>query len=176
MVGDGHWPVVGGAQLVAGVDAECIVNGGVEVRDGDGLFDCLFGEVVGNADDLAGAEAAAGQECAKGGGLMASSAAGVELSGAAELGGDDDEGGVEQVAGFEVVEQSRESLVEFADELVLLELALVVGVPPGAVQEVKVVGDLDEANAGLDEPASEQAALAEGAAVGLAEGGGLAVE
>src|SRR5436190_12759489 len=49
-------------------------------------------------------------------------------------------------------------------------------IPAGAVEEVEVVGDFDETDAALDEPAGEEAALAELAAVFVAEGGGLAVE
>jgi len=107
---------------------------------------------------------------------MAAAASGVELRGAAELGGDHDEGRVEHAVAFEVLEERGEGLIEVLDQEVLVPLAVVVGVPAAAVEEVQIVGDLDEADAGLDEAAGEEAALAELAAVGLAQGGAFAVE
>ena len=126
--------------------------------------------------DPAGAQAAAGEHGAEGGGLVAAAAAGVELGGAAELGGDHDQGRVEPADALQVVDQGREGVVELGDQLVLLELALVVGVPAGAVEEVQVVRDLDEPDARLDQPPGQQAALAELAAVRRRGGRRLAVE
>jgi len=77
---------------------------------------------------------------------------------------------------LQVIEQSRERQVQLDDQLVLLELALIVGVPAGAVEEVEVMSDLDEPAAGLDQAAGQQAALAELAAVGGAARRRLAVE
>ena len=166
VVGDRHG-AAGGVELLGGVDPERGVDRGVEVGDRDGPVDDRPGQVVGGADDPAGAEAAAGQQGAEGGGLVAPAAAGVELGGAAELGGDDDQRRVEPADPLQVVEQGGEGAVELGDQLVLLELALVVGVPAGAVEEVEVVRDLDEPDARLDQPAGQQAALAELAAVRL---------
>ena len=56
-------------------------------------------------------------------------------------------------------------MIELADQLVLAELALVVGVPAGPVEEVQVVRDLDEPDAPLNQTPGQQAALAELAAV-----------
>ena len=70
---------------------------------------------------------------------------------------------------FQVDDQRRQRLVELLDQRVLLQDAVVVNVPAGAVEEVEVVRDLDEPHARLDQPPGEQAALAELAAVGVAQ-------
>lgn len=97
---------------------------------------------------------------------MTTSAAAIELRRATKLRADDDERLVEQALLFQVRHQCRDGLVELLDEDVLVELAVVVGVPAGAVDEVQVMGDFDEAHAALDQASGEQAALAELAAVG----------
>ena len=78
---------------------------------------------------------------------MAAAAAGVELRRPAELGGHDDQRLVEQLVLFQVDDQRRQRLVELLDQLVLLELAFVVRVPAGAVDEVQVGRHLDEPHA-----------------------------
>ena len=51
----------------------------------------------------------------------------------------------------------------------LLQDAVVVNVPAGAVEEVQIVRNLDEPNARFDQPPREQAPLAEFAAVSVAQ-------
>jgi len=51
-----------------------------------------------------------------------------------------------------------------------------VHIPAGAVDEVQVVRDFDEADAALDQATGEQAALAEFTSVGSAHGGRLLLE
>ena len=152
------------------------MDGGVEVGDGDGVFEDLFGEVIGDAVGAAVIEAAAGEEEAEGGALVTAASTGVELGGAAELGAEGDEGFVEQTVGFEVGDEGGEGVVEVFDEEVLFFLAVVVGVPAGAVDEAEVVGDLNKTDAVLDEAAGEEAALAELGAVVVAERGGFFLE
>src|SRR5581483_12227119 len=101
--------------------------------------------------------------------LVAAAAAGVELGGPAELRRQHDERAVEEVAAFQVKDQGRQGGVQFLDQKVLALLALVVGVPAGAVEEVEIVRHFNEADAGLGQAAGEQAALAELAAIALAQ-------
>ena len=107
---------------------------------------------------------------------MAAAALGVEPSRTSELGADDDERLVEHLGALEVFDQAGEGVIELADEHMLVVDALVMHVPAGAVDEVEVVRDFDEAHAALDEPSGEQAALPEFAAVGGAHGGRLLLE
>ena len=107
---------------------------------------------------------------------MATTTAAIEASGTAKLGVDDDKGLVEELAAFEIGNQSGEGAVEFLNEQVLLDLAVVVGIPAGAVHEVEIVRNFNKASAGFDKAAGDQAALAKLAAVGRAQFGGLAIE
>jgi|GEM_PF-6297196 len=90
---------------------------------------------------------------------MVTSTPTIELGWAAELGGNDDERLVEHVPRFEIGNERGEGGVEFLDQLVLFQDALVVGVPAGAVEEVEVIRNLNETDALLDEPAAEQTAM-----------------
>src|SRR4029453_1888017 len=92
---------------------------------------------------------------------------------AAEFAGDDDQRFVEQLFLFEVENERGQGFVELLDERVLLQDAFVVNVPAGAVEKVEIVRNFDEADAGLDQASGEEAALAEFAAVGIAEAAGL---
>ena len=175
------WSVIGtgrpaAVEFLGRVDAERGVDRGVEIGDRDRAI-----------DDVLARSSVAPMTCPVRSPPPASTAlkavdwcprppAGVEFGGAAELGGDDDQGRVETADTLQVVEQGRESAVELGDQLVLPELALVVGVPAGAVEEVEVVRDLDEPDARLDQPPGQQAALAKLAAVSRAAGGRFAVE
>ena len=111
-------------------------------------------------------EAAAGEDHREGRALVAATALGVEFRRTAELGGDDDEGLVEHAGALEVFDQAGEGIIELADEDVLVVDAVIMHIPTRAVDEVEVVRDFDKAHAALDEATSEQAALAEFAAVG----------
>src|SRR3954452_10066233 len=77
---------------------------------------------------------------------------------------------------FQVGDEGGDGRVELADQGVLLEDPAVVDVPAGAVEEIQVVRDLDDPDAPLDQPARQQAALAELAAVEEAEVGRFLVE
>ena len=133
-----------------------------------GRLDDLHRQLVGLADGLAGLQAAAGQRDAEALAVMAAAAAAVELRRAAELGGDDDQRLVEQLASLrDRATSAARALSSSWISSVLLVDAFVVDVPAGAVEEVQVVRDLDEPHARLDQPAGEQAALAELAAVAL---------
>ena len=88
----------GGHDFLAGIDAEQVLDGGVQILHVDGfggLFFCAFG--IGFADDAAAGEAAAGHEHAE-----AASASGrvrrqVDLRRAAKFAAAQDDGVLEQV-------------------------------------------------------------------------------
>ena len=65
--------------------------------------------------------------------MMSATAAAVEFSGSAELGAHSHQGLVEEVVFLKVGDEGGEGVVQFLDEEVLLELALVVSVPSGTV-------------------------------------------
>ena len=108
--------------------------------------------------------------------LMAASAAAVEFRRPAEFGGDDDQRLIQQPLLFQIRDQRRDGGVQLLDQLVLLEDALVVDIPAGAVEEVQVVRHFDESHAALDQSAAQQAALAELAAVSVSQVGRFAVQ
>src|SRR6185369_3201166 len=110
-------------------------------------------------------QSAAGKDATERLSLVTAPTAAVEFGGAAKLGGDDDQRLVEHSPRFEVSDQRGHRLTKFADQLVLLEDAAIVNVPPGAVEEVEIVRDFDEADAVLDQPSGQETALAELAAV-----------
>ena len=95
---------------------------------------------------------------------------GLILRGAAELAHPDDQGPLEHPPALQVGRPARRTRVDLPGELGDPLLVLLVGVPA-------VRADLDEGHARLDEPAGEQAALAERvAAVGVTERRRLFVE
>src|SRR4051812_5519899 len=102
---------------------------------------------------------------------MAASAAAVELRRPPEFRADDDERLIEHPPLLQIDDERGECGIEIPDQLVLLENARVVSVPAGAVGEVQIVRDLDEADAFLHQPAGEQTPLAELAAVPFAQAG-----
>ena len=148
----------------------------MQVRDGDGPRDGFHGQVVGLTDSRAGFQPAAGEDDAEGFGIMAATATRVESGGAAEFRGHDDERFVETLFLFEVFDECGECRVEFANESVLLKNAFIVDVPPGSVDEVEIVRDFDESDAGLSQSPGQKAALTKLAAIGVAEIGGFLVE
>lgn len=158
------------------VHADGGAEGGEEVGDADGIGDDLFRDVIGLAPRAAMAQAASGEHAAEGAALMTATTAAVELGRTTELGGDDDERLVEQTPGFKIGDECGDGAVEFLDQLVLFQDALIVRVPAGAVEEVQVVRDFDEAHALLDQSAAEQTTLPELAAVALAQCTGFFVE
>src|SRR5690606_21295782 len=99
--------------------------------------------------------------------LVTAPAPAVEVPRAAKLRRDHDQRAVQQTPAFQVLHQRGESCVQLADEDVLLEMPLLVRVPARAVDEIQVVRDFNEPDAGLDQAPRQQAALAELAAIPL---------
>jgi hypothetical protein len=163
-------------EFFGGIDTECGVEGGVEVRYGDGAIDNFAAEVIGSADDESGFESAAEDGDGEGSALVTASAPAVKFGWASEFGTDGDECGIEEIALLEVIEESGEGLVEFLNEDVLIFLTVVMGIPAGAIYEVKVEGDFDETDTVLYESSGEQAALAEFTAVGISGVGGFVLQ
>ena len=125
---------------------------------------------AGGADDLASLDAAAGQGDVEDFGEVVAAGVGVDLGCSAELAHPHDQGLIEHAALLQVGDQGCEPRIDLAGVLADLFVVLLVGVPA-------VGADLDESDARLDEPAGEQAPLAErGPPVGVAERGGFFVE
>ena len=74
---------------------------------------------------------------------MAASAEAIELGRTAALSCHHDEGRVEGLEFFEILDQRCHAFVEILNEQVLLQYSLLVNVPPGAVEEVEIEGNLD---------------------------------
>ena len=81
----------------------------------------------------------------------------VEFRRTAELCSDDNECLVEELLALKIGHQSREGGVEFLDEQVLVVDAFIVHVPAGAVHEVEIVGNFDEADTCLHQTTGHQA-------------------
>jgi len=107
---------------------------------------------------------------------MAAAAISVELGWSSEFGGEDNEGFVEEALFFEIAHEGGEAVVEVLNECVLFELSFAVGVPTGAVDEARVVGEFDKADAVLNQTTGEEAALTEFALIGVPKIGGLGAE
>jgi len=148
----------------------------VVIVNADGILDDVFRELVSDTVGTAVVEPATGERETEGGALMAATALAIELGGAAELGAERDEGFVEKTLFLQIDDERRERLIQILDENMLFFLTFVVGIPSGAVDEVEVVGNLDETDACLNEASCEKAALAELGAVGLTEFAGFFIE
>ena len=70
----------------------------------------------------------------------------------------------------------RHAFVEILNEQVLLQDPFLVNIPSGAVEEIEIEGNLDEAHTGVNQPARQQTALAELAAVQFPYRAGFLVE
>ena len=93
----------------------------------------------------------------------------VDLRRAAELAHPDDQRRIEQAAGSQVFHQGGPGRVEDVAQALDGVEVLLVRVPADAVVVHTAQGDLDERHAALDQPAGQQAALAEQvAAIGIA--------
>ncbi|GIW85995.1 MAG: hypothetical protein KatS3mg108_0319 [Isosphaeraceae bacterium] len=102
-----------------------------------------------------------------------------DFGGAAELADGQDQGFVEEAAGVEVVEESGEAAVEHGEDGLFEQgEVLAVGVP--GLVEASAGADGDDADAGFDEAASQEEALAEvgqtAELTGLAGAGVVGVE
>ena len=121
-------------------------------------------------------ETASGEDEGEGGALVTATAPSIKASRASELGADGDEGFVEELLLLEIANQCGDGGVQLLNEEVLIGVAFVVDVPTGAVHEVEVVGDLDEAHACLNEAPGKKASLAEFVAIFIAQAVGLFLE
>ena len=142
----------------------------MEVGNADWVFNHFFREIIRYPVRAMVFESASCENHGERGALMTATAATVELGWTTELGGDDDERFFEETMIFQILDEGCESVVEFADEGVLVIDALVVNIPACAVDEVEVVGHFDESNTALDETPCEQAALSELSSVGRTYG------
>ncbi len=70
---------------------------------------------------------------------MPTPTASVELARPAKLCGHHDQGLVEQLLLLQIPEQGRDASVQITDEGVLVDLALIVRVPAGAVDEIQIL-------------------------------------
>ena len=120
-------------QFLGGVDAESRMYGGMEIGQGNGILDRFLGQLVGNTMGSLVVEAATGKQEAKALRMVSAATAAIESSRSTELGAHGHQGLVEQVVFLKVGDEGGEGVVQFLDEEVLLELALVVSVPSGTV-------------------------------------------
>src|SRR5439155_23101796 len=127
------------------VDAEQMEHGGVQVVDGDDVFDGVVAELVGGAVGDAGPDAAAGQPDSEALDVVVAAVA-LGHGRTAELAAPDDQGFVEHAALSEVLDESGGALVHFrgAAADVVADAAMMV---PVAMIE------LDEADATLGQAA-----------------------
>src|SRR5690606_8639313 len=119
--------------FVTRVDAEGGVDGGVEIRGGDGIFDDILGKAVGCPVGAFVIQSTAGENHREGSRLVATAATAIELRRAAEFGGHHDARFIEQLFLLEILDERGQNLVEVLDEDVLLQLPRVMGVPAGTV-------------------------------------------
>ena len=110
---------------------------------------------VGRAVGVAALEAAAGEHAGHRAGPVVAAGVLVDLRRAAELAGADDDRAVQHAAVVEVLDQGRQRLIEVRQQAGLQ------GVEVLAVRVPAADADGDEADAGLDQPASRERALAE---------------
>ena len=100
-IAEGHGPADGGHRCLVVVDAEGMLDGGMDVGDAYGIFvqGVNFSPVgVGGAVDVAGAEAAAGEGDGEAGGPVIAAVGGINFGRAAKFAGADDDGVVKQFA------------------------------------------------------------------------------
>ena len=137
MVGNGD-RAFAGVEVFVGIDAQRAVDGGEQIGDGDRFFENDFTKVVSDTYRATVAQTAPGQGDAESFRVVAAAAAGIEFWRAAEFAGDDYQRFIQQLGGLQIFDQRGECLIELLDENVLLELAVVVGVPAGAVDKIEV--------------------------------------
>ena len=66
--------------------------------------------------------------------------------------------------GFEIEHQGADRLVELLNKDVLVELRLVVSIPPGPIDEIEMEGHFNKTGAAFDQAPGEQAASARASA------------
>ncbi len=152
---------------VGGPDPEPGEDRGAEVGGGDRAVDGLLAAAVGGADDVPALDASAGEQGRVARVPVVAARAVVDLGRPAELAHGNDQGRLQQATVVKVVEQGRERPVEHPAVAVLHDLEVAVVHVPAAVArvlgalDVRAPVDLDEGDSRLDQPAGDQAALAE---------------
>ena len=146
-------------QLGLGVEAEPPVDRGGQVGGGDRVGGGVGAVAVAGAVDVAPLDAAAGEHGRVAVGPVVAAGVAVDPGRPAELAERDDQGRVEQAAGVEVLDQGRQAPVGDRQQVVaVLVEDLEVGVP--VLPLLAEVVDVDERDAGLDQPAGQQQVLA----------------
>src|SRR5262245_31189314 len=163
---------------VRGADTETGEDGGPQVGRAEVPVDRPLAAPVGGADRTAPLDPAAGEQGRVTLAVVLAAGAVVDLGRAAELAHRDDQRRVEQAAPVQVLEQGRQGAVEHPAVAVLHDGEVAVVHIPAAVAvildrlDMAAPVDLDEGLARLDQPAGDQAALAERMrAVSLPDGG-----
>ena len=145
-----------------GVEAELVQDRRVQPLDVQAVLDGGAADLVGLADARAPLDAAAGHPHGEAEGVVVAARALGVLGGrlAAELAAPDDQRLVEQAAALEVGDQPGDRPVGVAGVLGVVGDEVGVGVPVVVVVGTAGV-DLDEPDAALDQPPSDQALAAE---------------
>ncbi len=169
LVGAGHaeGAVAGGLDNFGMIKAETVGDGGIQVMEGDWVFDHGPGVFIRLTVDESPFHSTAGEEAGEGSGVVASSVAMffLNLRGPSEFGAEDDEGRVQQTAFFEVGDESAVGGVKQLAAGLHRGEVVVVGVPAAE-------GHFDEAHVMLDESPGEETALSEGVpTVAISKGG-----
>src|SRR5262249_53667354 len=135
--------------------AELGVDGGGDVLGEVFVAGRLAAFVVGFAEDGASGDAGPGHDGEAGGGPVIAAAGGVDFWRAAEVGQPDYHGRVEEAAIFEIGQERGHAAVQSRHQRVLERRENVL------VRVPTRIGDGDEAHSGFDQPAGQEAALAE---------------
>jgi len=157
-VGEAH--VAGGeAEGALGVvDAEKVEHGGVEVVDLNFVFDGLVAKVVGRAVSDPWLDAAPGEPGGEAEGIVVASISALGEGSAPKFTGPDDEGIVEKAKLFQVSDEGRDGLIDCFTVLAVSADEAVVLIPAVAISAG--TGELDEADATLNEAAGKEALAA----------------
>ena len=143
------------------VDAHLMQHGGPHVIDGADVFGGIVAEFIGGAIDVAAFDAAAGHPDGEAVGIVVATVTALRKWRAAEFAGPDEQRAVEQAAGFEILDERGDGLVDLVRHLAVAFFEGTVVVPGiRSIAAAEVVGEraeFDEAHAALDQAPSEQA-------------------
>ncbi len=156
-VGEAHVASAEAEREAFVVKAEEVENGGVEIVDVDRVFDGAHAHFIRGAIGDSAANTAAGEEDGVAADMMVAAVGAGRVGSAAHFAGPEDEGFVEEAAGFQVGDEGGDGLVGDAGVFLVAFAEFAVLVPGGVVAVGERAGDLDEANAGLDEAAGAKA-------------------
>jgi hypothetical protein len=174
-VGDGHWAIAV-VKILGVVHPHRTANGRKEIGDRDRAIDDIFGQFVSRAERTTMVQSATCEHARKRFPLMPATATAIKFRRTPELTRDDNQRLIKQSFLSQIIHKSGDGIVEFTNQLVLLFDSRVVDVPTGTVQEVKIVGNLDESNASFDQPSTEQTALSEFTAIIISQSIGFRIE